>query len=263
MFTLIAAVDPNACGPDLACTRSNPSPPVRIRGLTSFFSPRPTHRRGARTPRDGGHGRHAHPPRSHPSFDPKSATHSRGQGEHDRNSLPTFWTDRRPDHGTGRSRGDATRLASNSSATSVQSLVKRPRLPFPEPDEDPRHPRRCGRRLNRRFPRDSDASPLSAPEKPTGFRCWVKGVAELDFYTPRTSPREGGEFDWRTYRRGSRAEFSWLLRRRRRSGKEAPPAITPKADAITALANMAHQSARKEKEPGRRGGWKWVGPTER
>ena len=169
MFTLIATVDPNVCGPDLACTRSNPSPSVRIRGLASFFSPRPTHRRGARTPRDGGHGRHAHPPRSHPSFDPKSATHSRGQGEHDRNSLPTFWTDRRPDHGTGRSRGDATRLASNSSATSVQSLVKRPRLPFPESEEDPRHPRRCGRRLNRRFPRDSDASPLSAPEKPTGF----------------------------------------------------------------------------------------------
>ena len=193
MFTLIATVDPNACGPDLACTRSNPSPPVRIRGLASFFSPRPTHRRGARTPRDGGHGRHAHPPRSHPSFDPKSATHSRGQGEHDRNNLPTFWTDRRPDHGTGRSRGDATRLASNSSATSVQSLVKRPRLPFPEPEEDPRHPRRCGRRLNRRFPRDSDASPLSAPEKPTGFRCWVKGVAELDFYTPRTSPRGGNQ----------------------------------------------------------------------
>jgi hypothetical protein len=192
MFTLIATVDPNACGPDLACTRSNPSPPVRIRGLASFFSPRPTHRRGARTPRDGGHGRHAHPPRSHPSFDPKSATHSMGQGEHDRNSLPTFWTDRRPDHGTGRSRGDATRQASNSSATSVQSPVKRPRLPFPESEEDPRHPRRCGRRLNRRFPRDSDASPLSAPEKPTGFRCWGKGVAGLDFYTPRTSPREGG-----------------------------------------------------------------------
>jgi hypothetical protein len=115
------------------------------------------------------------------------------------------------------------------------------------------------------FPHDSDASPLSAPEKPTGFRCWSRVSRSLTFiHHGQVRVRGGGgKFDWRTYRRGSHAEFSWLLRRRRRSGKEAPPAITPKADAITALANMAHQSARKEKEPGRRGGWKWVGPTER
>jgi hypothetical protein len=60
------------------------------------------------------------------------------------------------------------------------------------PGEGHVHHTRRGRRTNREFPHDSDASPLSAPEKPTGFRCWVKGVAELDFYTPRTSPREGG-----------------------------------------------------------------------
>jgi hypothetical protein len=64
--------------------------------------------------------------------------------------------------------------------------------PSLNPGEGHVHHTRRGRRTNREFPHDSDASPLSAPEKPTGFQCWVKGVAELDFYTPRTSPREGG-----------------------------------------------------------------------
>jgi hypothetical protein len=39
MFTLIATVDPNACDTNLACTRSNPSPPVRIRGLPYLLPP--------------------------------------------------------------------------------------------------------------------------------------------------------------------------------------------------------------------------------
>jgi hypothetical protein len=72
-----------------------------IRWPRDVFPAANTKRWSTRTPHDGGHGRHAHLPRSHPSIDPKSATHSRGQGEHDRTNLPMIWTERRPDHGRG------------------------------------------------------------------------------------------------------------------------------------------------------------------
>jgi hypothetical protein len=49
----------------------------------------------------------------------------------------------------------------NPSVASVQSTVKRSRHPFPKPEEDPRHPWRCRRWSNRRFPRGGSQLPLS------------------------------------------------------------------------------------------------------
>ena len=46
---------------------------------------------------------------------------------------------------TGRLGGVPSTPASNPGVVGVQSPVKRSQLPLPEPEEDPRHPRRCER----------------------------------------------------------------------------------------------------------------------
>jgi hypothetical protein len=49
----------------------------------------------------------------------------------------------------------------NCGGVSGQSRVARPRLPFPEPREDPGHHRRCGRLLSQRFPCGGSLSPFT------------------------------------------------------------------------------------------------------
>jgi hypothetical protein len=95
-----------------------------------------TKRWSTRTPHDGGHGRHAHLPRSHPSIDPKSATHSRGQGEHDRTNLPMIWTERRPNHGMGRSHGGDRISGTNSAPSRHERHPLRSRESIRRPKEE-------------------------------------------------------------------------------------------------------------------------------
>jgi hypothetical protein len=87
LHVLISTVRPRSNDPETSSPRPTPSGGARTHHAAAAMTGTPISR--ASTLR----------------IYPKSATHSRGQGEHDRTSLPTVWTERRPDHGTARSRG--------------------------------------------------------------------------------------------------------------------------------------------------------------